>query len=93
MELHSFYRSPNKVRVIKSRKLRWAGHEGRSSFKILTDKPTGKRQLGRPRRRCEVNIRMYLKEIDINTRNWVDSGQGGDYWRALVNAALNLRVP
>ena len=61
--------------------------------KILTGKPTGKRPLGRPRRRCEDNIRMDLKEIGINTRNWVGSTQDSDYWRALVNTALNLRVP
>ena len=52
-ELHSLYRSPNIVKVIKSRRLRWAGRmarmEGRSAFKILTGKPTGKILLGRPR--------------------------------------------
>ena len=58
-ELHSLYRSPNIVRVIKSRRLRWAGHvarmeEGRSAFKILTGKPAGKRPLGRPSRRWET---------------------------------------
>ena len=84
--------------MIKSRKLRWAGHvarmeEGRSAFKILIGKPTGKRQLGRPARRWENNIRMDLEEIGINTRNWVDSVQDRDYRRALVIAALNLRVP
>ena len=73
-ELHSLYRSPNIVRVIKSRRLRWAGHvarteEGRSVFKILTGKPTGKRLLGRPRRRWEYNIRLYLEEIGINAGN------------------------
>ena len=62
------------VRVIKSRKLRWAGHvarmeEGRSAFKILTSKPTGKRPLGKPRRRWEDNIKMYLEEIGIKTGN------------------------
>ena len=57
---------------------------------ILTGKPTGKRPLGR--RRWENNIRMNLKEIGINTRNWVDSAQDRDYWSDLVNAALNLRV-
>ena len=92
------YRSSNIVWVIKSRRLRWAGHaarmdEGRSAFKILTGKPTGKRPLGRPRRRWENNIRMDLEEIGINAGNWVDSAQNRDYWRALVNAVLNLRVP
>ena len=91
------YRSPNIVRVIKFRRLRWAGYaarmeEGRSTFKILTGKPTGKRPLGRPRRRCEDNIRMDLEEIGINAGNWVDSAQDRNYWRALVNAALNLWV-
>ena len=70
------YRSPNIVRVIKSRRLRWAGHiarmeEVRSTSKILAGKPTRKRTLGRPRRRWEDSIRMDLQEIDINTRNWV----------------------
>ena len=67
--------------------------EGRSAFKILTGKPTGDRALERPRRRWEGKIRMDLKEIGINAGNWVDSVQDTDYWRSLVNAALNLRVP
>ena len=67
--------------------------EGRSAFKILTGKPTGKRTFGRPRRRWEDNMRMNLKEIGINAGNWIDSIQDRDYWRVLVNAALNLRVP
>ena len=84
--------------VIKSRRLRWAGHvarmeEDRIAFKILTGKPTGRRPLGKPRRRWEDNIRMDLEEIGINAGNWVDSAQDKDYWRALVNAALNLRFP
>ena len=57
--------------------------EGRSAFKILT---------GRSRHRWEDNIRMDLEEIGINAGNWVDAAQDRDYWRALVNAALNLRV-
>ena len=65
--------------------------EGKSAVKILTDKPTGRRPLGRPRCRWEDNIRMDLEEIGINARNWVDSTQDTNYWRALVNAALNLR--
>ena len=67
--------------------------ESRSAFKILTGKPTGNRPLGRPRRRREDNIRMDLEEIGIFAGNWVDSAQDRDYWRALVNASLNLRVP
>ena len=66
--------------------------ESRNAFKILTVTPSGKRPLGRPRRRWENNVRMDLKVIGINTRNWVDSGQDRDYWRALVNVALNLWV-
>ena len=64
----------------------------RSAFKILTGTPTGKRPLVRPRRRWEDNIRMDLKEIGINMKNWVDLTQDRDYLRALVNVALNLRV-
>ena len=90
-ELHSLYPSPDIVMEIKYRRLRWAGNvarmeEGRSVFKILKSKPTGKRLLGWPRHRMD-NIRMDLKELGINTRNCVDSAQDMDYWRALVNAA------
>ena len=66
--------------------------EGRSASKILTGSPTGKRPLGRPRRRWEDNIRMDLEEIGIKAGKWVDSAPDRDYWRALVNAALNLQV-
>ena len=97
-ELHSLYRSPNVVRMIKSRRLRWAGHvarmeENMSAFKILTCTPILKRHLEKPRRRCDHNTRMDVKQIGINTRNWVDSAKDRHYWRVLVNAALNLRVP
>jgi hypothetical protein len=90
--------SPNIARIIKFRRLRWAGHvarmeEGRSVFKILTGKPTGKRPLGRPRRRWEDNIVMDIKEICINKGNCIDLAQDRDYWRALVNAALNHGIP
>ena len=67
--------------------------DGSGAFKILTGKPTGNRRLETPRRRWEDNIRIDLKGISINTRNWVDLAQDRDNWRALVNAALNLRVP
>ena len=81
--------------INKSRRLRWAGHvvrmeEGRSAFKILTGKPTKKRPLERPRRRWEDNIRMDLEEIGIIAGNLAQDRYS---WRALVNAALNLRVP
>ena len=66
--------------------------EDKRAFKILTGKPTGKRDLGRPRRRWEDTIRMDIEEIGINAGNWVDSAQDRDYWRALVIGALNLRV-
>ena len=74
------YRSPNIVRVIKSRRLRWAGHvatmeESRSAVKILTGKPTGKIPLGRPRRRWEDNIKMDLEEMGINAWNWFNTAQ------------------
>ena len=74
--------------------MRWAGHvarmeESRSAFKILKGQPTGKRLLGRPRRRWEDNIRMDLQEIGISAGNWVDSAQDRN---ALVNVALILRV-
>ena len=84
--------------MIKCRRLRWAGHvarmeDGRSAFNILAGKPTRNRPLGRLRCRWEDNIRMDLKEIGINLRNWVDLAQDRDYCRVLVNATLNLRVP
>ena len=63
----------------------------RSAFKILTGKPTG--PLVRPRHRWEDSIRIDLKEIGISMKNWVDSAQDRDYWRALMNATLKFRVP
>ena len=77
--------------------MRWAGHEarieeGRSAFEILKGKPTGKGILGRHRHRWEDNIRMDLTEVGMNIRDWVVLAQDRDYWRALVNAALNLWV-
>ena len=76
------YRSPNIVREIKSRRLRWAGHvarmeESRSAFKILTGEPTGKRPLGVDGR---TMLERTLEEIGINAGNWVDSAQDRDYW-------------
>ena len=76
------------IKLLKTARGAIRMEEGRSTFKILTDTP-----LGRPRRRWEDNIRMDIKVTGINTRNCVDSAQDMDYWRVLVNAALNLRVP
>jgi hypothetical protein len=75
-ELHRLYSSPNTVRVIKSRRMGWAGHvarmrEGRGIYRVLVGKPEGKRPLGRPRRRWEDNIKMDLMEIGIGGANWI----------------------
>ena len=68
--------------------------EGKRALKILTGTPTGKKPLGRPRHRWEEdNITMDLKEIGINTRNWIDLVQDRNYWRVLVSVVLNLLVP
>jgi hypothetical protein len=92
-ELLSLCYSANIVRMIKSKRLRWESYvtrmeEGRSTFKILTGKPTG-----RLTHKWENNIRMDHEEIGISSRNWDVSAQDMDYWRALVNVALNLWVP
>jgi hypothetical protein len=97
-ELHSLYSSPNIVRVIKSRRMRWAGHvarmgEGRGIYRVLVGRPEGKRPLGRPRRRWEDNIKMDLREIGIYGANWIQLAQDRVQWRAFVNTVRNLRVP
>ena len=84
--------------MIKSRRLRWAGHlarmeEHRSVYIILTRKPLRKRSFGKTRRRWEDNIRMDLREIYANTRNWVDSAHDINYREVIVTTALNLWVP
>ena len=96
MKLHNLYRSPNIVTVIKSRILRWAVYvarmeEGRSAFKILTGTPAGRRPVGRSRYRWEENIRMNLKEIGINTRNWVDSAQDRSAFNILTSPPIGKR--
>jgi hypothetical protein len=73
-ELHSLYSSPNIVRVIKSRRMRWAGlvalmRDGRGVYRFLVVRPEGKRPLGRPRRRWKDNIKMDLREIGIDGAN------------------------
>ena len=97
-ELNDLYSSPNTVRVIKSRRMRWAGHvarveEGRDVHKVLVWKPEGRRPLGRPRRRWKDNIKMDLQEVGRGCGNWTDLVQNRDRWRALVSAVMNFRVP
>ena len=92
------FSSPNIVRVIKSRRLRWAGHvarmeEGRGVHNVLVGKPEGKRRLGRPRRRWEDNIKMDLEEVGRGCGDWMELAQDRDRWRALVNAVMNFGVP
>jgi hypothetical protein len=96
-ELHSLYSSRNIVKVIKSRRMRWAGHvarmeEGRGVYWVLIGRPEGKRPLGRPRRRWEDNIRMDLREIGIDEANWIQLAKDRIQWRACVNTVMNLRV-
>ena len=90
--------SPNIVRVIKSRRMRWAGHvarmgEERGAYRALVGKPEEKRPLGRPRRRWVDNIRMDLQEVGCGYVDWIELAQDRDRWRTLVSAVLNLRVP
>jgi hypothetical protein len=80
-ELHNLYSSPNIVRVIKSRRMRWAGHvarmgEGRSIYRVLVGRPGGKRPLGRPRRRWEDNSKKDLTEVGIDGAKLDLAGSG-----------------
>ena len=84
--------------IIKSRRMRWAGHvahmwEGRSVYRILVGKPEGKRPLGRPRRRWEDNIKIDLQEVECGGMDWIELAQDRDRWRALVSTVMNLPVP
>jgi len=97
-ELNDLYCSPNIVRVIKWRRMRWAGNvarmrERRGVYRVLVRKPEGKRTLGRPRRRWEDNIKMDLQEVGCGIRDWIELAQNRDRWRAFVNAVMNLSVP
>ena len=90
--------SPNVVRVIKSRRMRWTGHvactgEGRGVYGVLVGKPVGKRPLGRPKRRWEDNINMDLQEMVCGGVGWIEPAQDRNRWRALVNTVMNYRVP
>jgi len=97
-ELNDLYCSPNIVRVIKSRRMRWAGHvarmgEEREVYRFLVGKSGGKRLLGRLRRRWVDNIRMDLQEVIYGSVDWIGLAQDRDSWRTLVSAVMNLGVP
>jgi len=97
-ELNDLYSSPNIMRVIKSRRMRWAGHvarmgEERGVYRVLVGKPEGRRPLERPRRRWMDNIRMDLQEVGCGYVDWIGLAQDRDRWRTLVSAVTNLRVP
>jgi hypothetical protein len=90
--------SPNIVRVIKSRRMRWVGHvarmgEKRGAYRFLVGKPEGKRPLGRPRRRWVNYIRMDLQEVGCGYVDWIGLAQDRDRCRTFVSAVMNLRVP
>jgi len=95
-ELNDLYSSPNIVRAIKSRRMRWAGHvarmdEERGVYRVLLGKPEGRRPLGRPKRRW-MDIRMDLQEVGCGYTDWIGLAQDKGRWRTLVSAVMNLRV-
>jgi hypothetical protein len=97
-ELNGLYSLSNLVWVIKSRRLRWAGHvahmgKGRGVYRVLVGTPEGKRPLGKPRRRWEDNVRMDLQKVGCGCEDWIGLAHDRDRWRALVSAVRNLRVP
>ena len=97
-ELNDLYASPNIVRVIKSRRMRWAGNvarmgEERGVYRVLVGKPDGKRPLGRPRRTWVDNIRTELQMVGCGYMDWIGLAQDRNGWRRLVSAVMNLQVP
>jgi hypothetical protein len=97
-KLRDLYSSPGIIRIIKSRRMRWAGHvarmgEKRNAYRLLVGKPEGKRPVGRPTLRLVDNIRMDLGEVGWGDVDWIGLAKDRNWWRALVNSVLNLRVP
>jgi hypothetical protein len=97
-ELNDLYSSPDIIRVIKLRRIRWAGHvarvgDRRGSYRVLVGGHEGKRPFGRFRHRCGDNIKTDLQEVEWDGMAWIDMAQDRDRWRAVVNTVMNLRVP
>jgi len=97
-ELSEVYSLPNIVRVVKSRRMSWAGHvarmgEGRGVHRVLVGKPKRKRPLRRSRHRREDNIKVDLQEVGGGCGDWMELARGRDRWRALVSMIMNFRVP
>ena len=97
-ELNDLFSLPNTVRVVKSRRMRWAGHvacmgEDRGVHRVLVGKPEGKRPLGRPRHRWEDNSKMDLQEVGGGRGDWMELAEDRDRWRALVGTVRDFRVP
>ena len=96
-ELSELYSLPNILRMVKSRRMRWAGHvarmgKGRVVQRFRVGKPEGKRPLGRPRSRWEDNIKMDLQEVGGDCGDWMELAQDSERWRALVSTLMNFRV-
>jgi hypothetical protein len=97
-ELRDLYSWRSIIRIMNSRRLRWAGHVARigdkkNACRLFVGNPEGKRQLRRPRRVWMDNIRMYLGEVGWDDVDWIGVAQDRNMWRALVDALMNLRVP
>jgi hypothetical protein len=97
-KLHTMYSSPSIIRMIKSRRMGWrdhaAGTKKRNVYRILVEKPDGKRPRGRFRRRWKDNNKMDLRHKGWGgTTDWIDLAEDRDQWRALVNTVMNLRIP
>jgi hypothetical protein len=97
-ELNDLYCSPNIVRVIKSRRMRWVGHvarmgKGRGVYRVLVGKPEGKRPLRRVGRRWGDNIKTELQELKCGDIDWIELAQDMERWRGSVNAVKILQVP